>query len=522
MPGRSDRAYYGIVSGVFLAASLLPYLAAARSGGEGLVFGGFLFNPIDGNSYLAKMQQGYAGAWRFSLPYTAQKSAGSFLFIHYLFLGHLARWVGLPLLAIYHLARLVGCGALLAGLSRFVRRSLGEGPAARLAFLLAAFGSGMGAFALLGLPPGAYTADFWVAEAYPFLSALAAPHFSFGLGLLLWILAPPEPSAAPRRWPPQAWRTFGLSFLLGMISPFGIVVALVGLAWPAWKAFFPVHLGSWKAILHERLPWVLLGGGPWLVYDQWAALRDPVLAGWNAQNLTPTPPLWDLAAAFSPLILLALPGAWQALRSGAPRLQQVTVWLLLGMALLYAPFGLQRRFMLGLYAPVVVLGVWFLSRLFSNPRRMWQAGLVLLALVLPTNLVLLLSFLGAIQTHDLRIFHTQGEAQAFAWIARATPPDSLILAAPQTGLLLPAHTGRRVIYGHPFETVNAPQEEAAVIAFFAQPDPAFLAERAVDYVFYGPRERQLSGENSAAVEQALQTLPVLYASQGVTLYAVSP
>jgi hypothetical protein len=153
---------------------------------------------------------------------------------------------------------------------------------------------------------------------------------------------------------------------------------------------------------------------------------------------------------------------------------------------------------------------------------MWQAGLVVLALVLPTNLVLLLSFLGAIQTHDLRIFHTQGEAQAFAWIARATPADSLILAAPETGLLLPAHTGRRVIYGHPFETVNAPQEEAAVIAFFAQPDPAFLAERAVDYVFYGPRERQLSGENSAAVEQALQTLPVLYASQGVTLYAVSP
>jgi len=76
MPRRSDRVFYGIVSGVFLVASLLPYLVAARSGGEELVFGGFLLNPIDGNSYLAKMQQGYAGTWRFTLPYTAQKSAG--------------------------------------------------------------------------------------------------------------------------------------------------------------------------------------------------------------------------------------------------------------------------------------------------------------------------------------------------------------------------------------------------------------------------------------------------------------
>ncbi len=141
---------------------------------------------------------------------------------------------------------------------------------------------------------------------------------------------------------------------------------------------------------------------------------------------------------------------------------------------------------------------------------------------MPTNLVLLLSFLGSIQTHDLRIYHTQGEAQAYAWIANETPPDSLILGSPETGLRLPAYTGRRVIYGHPFETVNASQEEAAVIAFFNDPDPVFLAERGINYVFFGPRERLLSGDNVAELEAVLNSFPVAYQTQGVTLYAVAP
>ena len=520
---RSEVLFFGIISGLFLAASTLPYLYASIASGEGLVFGGFLFNPIDGNTYLAKMQQGFSGAWQFVLPYTAAKSSGSFLFIYYLFLGHLARVLGSPLLWIYHLARLIGSGVLLAGLYRFTRCSLGDTPAARLAFLLAAFGSGIGAFALFALPAGKFTADFWVAEAYPFLSALAAPHFSLGFGLLLFLLAPPlERSAQPAAWRSQALRTILLSFLLAMISPFGIIVAVVGLVWPAGKAIFPFHRRSLYSILNERMPWVALGGGSWLAYYQWAAWRDPLLAGWNSQNLTPTPPLWDLALSFSPLILLALPGALQAMRRDNPGLQRVAAWFLLGMMLLYVPVGLQRRFMLGLFAPVTVLGVWFLSKIISQPRRFWLAGIALLALIIPTNLVLLLSFLGAIRTHDLRIYHTQGEAQAYAWIAEETQPDSLILAAPETGLRLPAYTGRRVIYGHPFETVNATQEEAAVIAFFTDPNAAFLAERNVDFIFYGPRERLLSGENAGELESVLTRFPIVYESQGVTLYAVTP
>ena len=41
----------------------------------------------------------------------------------------------------------------------------------------------------------------------------------------------------------------------------------------------------------------------------------------------------------------------------------------------------------------------------------------------------------------------------------------LILSSPEMGLFIPAQTGRRVLYGHPFETVNADAEKDLVLVF---------------------------------------------------------
>jgi uncharacterized membrane protein len=142
-------------------------------------------------------------------------------------------------------------------------------------------------------------------------------------------------------------------------------------------------------------------------------------------------------------------------------------------------------------------------------------------LTFPTLLLVLLAGQFGALAHDPLLYLTLGEAQALSWVETNTPADALLLAAPQTGLFIPAHTGRRVIYGHPFETVNAEVEEAAVTSFFTNGATSpvavedFLQKRKVDYVFYGPRE-QLLGE--------LPDLPVLsevYSQAGVTIYQVS-
>jgi hypothetical protein len=42
-----------------------------------------------------------------------------------------------------------------------------------------------------------------------------------------------------------------------------------------------------------------------MVYDFWIARIHPALASWNAQNITPTPPLWDVVLSLSPALFFA-------------------------------------------------------------------------------------------------------------------------------------------------------------------------------------------------------------------------
>jgi hypothetical protein len=151
---------------------------------------------------------------------------------------------------------------------------------------------------------------------------------------------------------------------------------------------------------------------------------------------------------------------------------------------------------MGLYVPVTGLagiGLDGLSARFSEGvgRRVAVLALVL---ALPTTfLVLVIGFFGML-THDPALYLTRSEDQALIWLANNSPADALVLAAPETGLLIPAHTGRRVLYGHPYETVDAEKEKAQVVDFFQgnlSSPSALLDQRGVDFIFYGPRERRL-------------------------------
>ena len=77
-----------------VVVSSLPYLVAWGVTPESAHFTGLIFNPQDGNSYIAKMRQGFAGSWSFRLPYTPEPHDGAPVYLFYLFWGHVARWTG--------------------------------------------------------------------------------------------------------------------------------------------------------------------------------------------------------------------------------------------------------------------------------------------------------------------------------------------------------------------------------------------------------------------------------------------
>ena len=79
-----ERRFEKILGFSVILLISLPFVYAFQSGNAESIFGGFLINPIDGHSYLAKMQQGYQGEWRFVLPFTAEPGQGAYLFLFYL------------------------------------------------------------------------------------------------------------------------------------------------------------------------------------------------------------------------------------------------------------------------------------------------------------------------------------------------------------------------------------------------------------------------------------------------------
>lgn len=532
---------YRIALLVLLLISV-PYFTAWLAAGSGHTFGGFLLNPTDGNSYLAKMYEGWRGEWRFTLPYTAATSHGAYLFTFYILLGHLARLLGLPLIGVFHLARLLATALLLWVLWQFLQNLNPQGKYNRLVYALSCLGLGMG---WLAFPFGFITSDFWVAEAYPFLSAYTNPHFVLGLALLVWLLTiRPAASDTPQPQRLKAWVGAALvllaSAVLGSLSPFAVVLglAILGIVlvlrvFDGWlslhssPAGFSGLVGSLRAdrpfrLVLVRLVCLLLGGASVVLYSVLALNLDPLLAAWNAQNLTPAPPAWDLLLAFSPALLLACLGLAQVWRRKEIQIKIVWVWAVLALGMVYLPFGLQRRFLVGLAVPLTALAGFALEWLENRVgQRVRSIAIAALVLTFPTLLlVLLVGQFGAL-ARDPFLYLTRGETQAFSWVRSNTAADALLLAAPQTGLYIPAHTGRRVLYGHPFETVDAEVEQTAVTSFFANaaanPLAAqdFLAKRKIDYVFYGPRE-QLLGQMPGLPE-----LSVIYSQAGVTIYRVA-
>lgn len=521
-----------IVTFLVLTWITLPYIVAAGMTGPDHFFGGFLLNPQDGYSYLSKMRQGWAGSWNFQLAYTADPGTGTYLFLYYLLLGHIARWTSLPMILVYHLARLVGAGLLLISLWRFLKNHGLEQGTLTWTYALAALGGGLG---WLALPLGVIPSDFWIAEAYPSLSMYSSPHFSLGLALMLELLTVSLDGS--RGW---FWAACE-ALLLSVISPFGVIVCLsvlgswllvecaAGLAKAGrsgWKSTardflqgFRRRPVQWPGPIVHRLLLIAAAGVPMLLYDQWTAMHHPSLAVWNAQNLTPTPPVWDVLLALSPALLAALVAFRPALLK--PGSRRLLSWVGVALLVIYLPLALQRRFMMGIFIPVVGLAGLAASQWsVSRPQAARRLKAVILGLSLPSMLLVTLAGLASVAVKDPALVIERSEAEAINWIAANTPADALILAAPDTGLIIPALTGRRVLYGHPYETVNAEAEKAAVVDFFDhggvsnQTAADFLAARSVDYVFYGPRERLLG-----SLSPGLPLLPVLELGS-VTIYSL--
>jgi len=484
---RSEWIWVVIVAICVVALASLPYVVVHFTTPPDLRFVGTLLNPLDGDTYLAKMQFGAQGDWLFHLPYTAQDHPGAFVLTHYLALGHVAKWTHLPIPLVYHLARVLAGFALLLAVYALITHVTQDLTERRIAFLFVALSSGLGWLAVIFGHLG--TSDLVIPESNTFYGLHINPHFPLAMALMvgMMLIASRTPEGQEVRG------TIALtvaSLALAIVQPFAVVTVYVALGvylalcwWRDRRIAWPV---VWRAFIAGMVTL------PLLVYTLWVTQADPVLRGWTAQNVTPSPPVWDYVLGYGLILALAVPGAVIAARRRGDTDLLLLAWVGVTALLLYAPFALQRRFSLGLHIPLAILAAMSLYRI---TKRKLVIGVTFAATLLTTTLVIVLALGGGLK-HDPRLFVSTDEAAAMDWLHDHAPRGAVVLASPEMGIFIPAWSGRRVVYGHPFETVDAERTKARVETFFASGTgnaerEAMLDEWRAAFVFVGPRERAI-------------------------------
>lgn len=532
----------GGVAGVVLFLSSFPYLLAWSTTPPGTYFEGIVVDVPDIHSHLAKMQQGWRGAWHYRILFTTEAHDAAFTNLFYLALGHGARLLHLGLMTVYHLVRLTAGFLLLLVAYRFIARFIADVTSRRLAYFLICFASGLGWLVLLltgsfevsGVTP----VDLWLIEINIFFTIMVFPHASLVVALMLLLFDAFLDYSETGAW---RWLLVAGSSAVGIstIHPYMLLVVdlVLGGHW---------LLSSWRRRQVQRaslpgLALIALLPMPLTVYQFLEIVNNPVLSAWQARSATFTPVPFHMASGFGLLLLLALPGGWWALRQEDEEWLLPVVWLVIVAALLYLPlvFNLQRRIIEGVHVGLALLATVGLRNVVvpavthSRPARFLERSTgyrrerlaiftrtLLVALTLPSTLFVLARESYTVLTVPSHLYYTTAEVAAVEWLTRESEPEASVLASYAIGSFIPAHSGRRSFMGHWAETIELEEKQVAVAAFY---DGASDAERRrlldrynLDYVFYGPRERAM-GSFDPRVAPYLE--PV-FRQEEVTLYVV--
>jgi hypothetical protein len=301
-----------------------------------------------------------------------------------------------------------------------------------------------------------------------------------------------------------------LSFILVVIYPLAFVSIMIAfvvcLVWTAYRARrIDVSQARW-------LMWMMLPALPVLAYyGAILTYNDLVVEIWEQQNSSaPASPL-VLILSLGPLVIIALPGIYRAVRRFEPDGDQfLVIWFIAIIVLIYLPTLARQRFVLGITIPLVYFGTRSLEDFwlnYVNRRWRWRIMVGAIPLLAASHILVLILPLRSISDGDFSeaegMLLQEDYFVVFDWLESRTNANDVVLASPTVSLWLPVWTGARVVYGHPTETVEASKKKQAVEDWYAgftdetdclqllQGVFSFRDSYTVKYVLFGPQEMSL-------------------------------
>jgi len=552
----AERRFVVAASAAAIAVSTAPRLWGALSAPPGTRFGwgvGFLPDTL-GN--LIFVRQAASGSFLFADTYTAEPHPALIFHPLFLLVGWLQRLTALQPGLLLEVVRLAAAAALLHALTEAGRRLFAGGSGRRALLLLALTGGGLG-FLAPAVRAFAGSADVEGAEMMTFFSLYQQPHFVLALVFLAWAVmhfADAVETGSAR----SARLAASFHFLLGAVHPYDIPVTATAAA--AAAVFARRRPFAWRPlVLFVAAP------APLLAYNAWLSGFVPVYREFAAEGLRAPPwPVLDYVLGFALLLPLALAGLPGAARSREVRWLLPVAWLIAAPALMCLPIPARRKLMEGYHlmlcclaargwtgiaprlgrwrvpAAAAGLAVMSLSPLYVLARDIYaidlsrrperpliglEAGALVFPLHRPSDRIFAPDpWIGGILSRNVDRYDLPLDLLAvLAWSAAHLDRSQVILAAPETGLLVPMFTPHRVVAGHLFETLQLADKELGIRAVMDGylPDDArryLLIRLGAGAILADARLARLGGWRPEHQEW----LAPLFQSGDVRLFAVQP
>ena len=405
-----------------------------------------------------------------------------------------------------------------------------------LAILFVVFASGLGGilmiarFVLYPLFSGWLSLmDLWAADGFIFFTLFHSPHFMLALSLMLLIFLWTILALEKKQWRYSIYSGLA-ALILFQFHPYDIpttVLVMVGFVLLLMAKNKKIN---WFNIKHCLL--VLLISSPALIYHLWTYRAFWLKQIISAQNDCFTPALGKTILSYGCPLVLGLIGLVYILKYKTFKDKEMflVVWLIIQGALIYFPFNMQRRFILGLQVVINILAIFgliYLKNIFKIKRPLSSGQTAILiagALIVLTGsnyLILIMSFYPIINPGPI-YYLENSRLEAMQWLKNNTSPKSVVLSSCPNCNLIPAFGLRRVYLGHWDFTVNSKQKLALLNYFFQKNNPNdgrknFLLKNNINYIFYSKK-----GEGFGPFNPNTKSyLKEVYQNPDITIYQVN-
>lgn len=513
---RTEWWWAVVVSLTFIFVTFVPFLVIVSTNPitSDTQFMGAMHNFVDSAAHIARMQQGMEGDVLVDFLYNPIPTEPALITPIYTSLGQLERWIELSPTVLFHTVRIFAALFMFLTIYHLGASIWVKIRTRRIFFVLASISGGIGWLIsfMMASDTIPFTGDLTIVDLslpqlFPIYAGAANIHYPLAIACVALLASNIVPILRPgETHAPSAENEGSLVFFTSLVLaliypsallPLGIAYGLnVLINWYLKKS---ISMREWYWGL-----WIIVPALPIITYNFLSYNSNPTVSLWLEQRTSLAPNLMMIILGVLIPLIIAIPGILRALRRFEPDGDRfMLLWLGSMLITSQLPIPLKHYLLLGITLPIAYFATRSVEDFwFEHIRRRFRPRVFIAfvpVLVLSHLMWIFLPIFPLVVGWEgfSNVLLEQDYSDTLIYIDQRADSNDVVLAAPVTSLWIPAWTGARVVYGHPYETLNAESAKAELEAWYRETDPDapicedYLVAHRVSYVVLGLRERML-------------------------------